>query len=188
MYTQKYRIRDAHKGNPEREVTVHATREEIADFVRDGYLVRRQGLTLEHVQKLRDAVDTVAAQERTLPSSWGTFLRQLLDKHPAFLDLLTFAPTLSIARALLGPQVQLRNITARIADPTAPTPQETTWHFHQRLIPDPLPPFFSRPHTIDCLVYLDPANEANGPLCVVPRSHQWIERDLPDGITEDLEG
>jgi ectoine hydroxylase-related dioxygenase (phytanoyl-CoA dioxygenase family) len=188
MYTQHYRIRDAHKGNPERTVIVHATPDEIAQFVRDGFLVRKQAVSSEQVQKLRDAVDEVAERERNFASSWGVFLRQLLDKHPAFLEMLTFEPTLSVARALLGPSVQFRNFTARISYPEASTPQETTWHFHQRLIPDPIPPFFSRPQTIDCLLYLDPANEANGPLCVIPGSHQWMERDLSDGITEDWEG
>ena len=41
----------------------------------------------------------------TLKLDWrlgaDVFLRHLMDKHPAFLDMLDFAPTLSIARAVL---------------------------------------------------------------------------------------
>ena len=89
--------------------------------------------------------------------------------------------------AMLGPQVQVRGFSARISYPDQPN-QETHWHFHQRLIPDPLPPFFSRPQTIDCLLYLDETNDANGPLCVLPGSHHWTETDLPEEDYGDRPG
>src|SRR5205823_11954083 len=90
---------------------------------------------------------------------------------------LKFPPTLSVARAVLGPQVQVRGLSARISYPDEPN-QETHWHFHQRLIPDPVPPFFVRPQSLDALIYLDDADDANGPLCVVPGSHLRIHEDL----------
>ena len=52
------------------------------------------------------------------------------------------------------------------------------WHFHQRVVPDPIPPLFSRPQNIDVLLYLDDIDDRNGPLCVLPGSHNWLERDL----------
>mgnify|MGYP001551916483 CR=1 FL=1 len=101
----------------------------------------------------------------------------MMDKHPAFLEFLTFQPTLSVARALFGPHVLHRGFTGRVCYPDDPY-QETEWHFHQRIIPDPLPPLFPLPQTMDALLYLDDITEKNGPLVLVPGSHKWIERDL----------
>jgi phytanoyl-CoA dioxygenase PhyH len=181
-HTIRYRVRDDHKGNPVREVEVLATPEEIRTFARDGYLVRERLVPLEHVERLRAAFDETLARDDRLETKGGkrfggVFMRHMMDKHPAFLDFLRFPPTLSVARALFGPSVQIRGFTGRVCYPDAPE-QETVWHFHQRLIPDPLPPLLCRPHTMDVLLYLDDIDDLNGPLCVVPGSHHWIERDL----------
>ncbi len=187
-HTLTYRLRNHDLKDPTRQVEVHATPEEVCRFAEEGYLVRERLLQGEQLERLRVALDEVSAAESSV---WGpgeglstsrrfggVFLRHLMDKHAAFLDLLKFQPTLSVARAMLGPQVQVRGLSARISYPDQEN-QETHWHFHQRLIPDPLPPFFSRPQTIDALIYLDDADDLNGPLCVVPGSHQQINEDLP---------
>jgi ectoine hydroxylase-related dioxygenase (phytanoyl-CoA dioxygenase family) len=165
-----------------REVEVLATPEEIQTFARDGYLVRERLVPMEHVERLRAAFDETLARDDRLETKGGkrfggVFMRHMMDKHPAFLDFLRFPPTLSVARALFGPSVQIRGFTGRVCYPDAPE-QETVWHFHQRLIPDPLPPLLCRPQTMDVLLYLDDIDDLNGPLCVVPGSHHWLERDL----------
>jgi hypothetical protein len=183
-HTLRYRTRDGHRNFPEREVEVLATPDEVQAFVRDGYLVRERLLPMAEVERLRAALTEVIEAdgghiERGGSKAFGgIFLRHLMDKHPDFLSLLTFAPTLSFARALFGPAVQVRGSTARVCYPDTPG-QETEWHFHQRVIPDPLPPMMAMPHTLDALIYLDDTNERNGPLRVVPGSHRWLDRDLP---------
>ncbi|MBV9852780.1 MAG: phytanoyl-CoA dioxygenase family protein [Armatimonadetes bacterium] len=191
-HTLTYRIRDAHRGFPVRQVDVLATPEEIAALVRDGYLVREGLLPPEEIARLRAALDETIARDRHLEtqggkSFGGVFIRHLMDKHPAFLEMLDWAPTLSIARALLGPSVEVRGFTGRVCRPDDPN-QETEWHFHQRVIPDPVPPLFSRPHTLDVLLYLDDLTDLNGPLCVVPGSHRRTDRDLPTGVFDDQPG
>lgn len=181
-HTISYRVRDSHKGCPSRPVEVLATPEEIQAFVRDGYLVRRNLIDAPTIQKLRDALAEVIEHDGHIERGGGKafggiFLRHLMDKHPAFLGFLNFAPTLSVARAVFGPQVQHRGFTARVCYPDAPE-QQTEWHFHQRLVPDPLPPLFSRPVTMDVLLYLDEVTEQNGPLQVIPGSHNFLETDL----------
>jgi hypothetical protein len=177
-----YRVRDAVQGFPTRTVEVLATADELAQFNRDGYLLRERLLPQETIDELRSALDETVAQDQRLEtgnkSFGGTFIRHLIDKHPSFLGLLHFAPTLSIARAMFGPYVQIRGTTGRVCYPDDPN-QETEWHFHQRLIPDPIPAWFVRPQTLDVLIYLDDITDLNGPLCVIPGSHQWIERDQP---------
>ena len=192
-YTVEYRLRNHDLPDPSRPVEVHASAEEVAGFVRDGYLVREQLFEGRQLDRLRAALDAVVAVESRDAGAergrdrrfGGLFLRHLMDKHPDFLDLLAYQPLLSVARAMLGPQVQVRGLSARVTNPGQPG-QETHWHFHQRLIPDPVPPFFSRPQTIDALIYLDDADDRNGPLLVVPGSHQRTDEDLPAGEYGDL--
>ena len=181
-HTIKYTVRDGTRGNPTRTVDVLATPEEIQTLARDGYLVRHNLLPPEQISRLRIALDETVARDNRLEKGGGkafggVFIRHLMDKHPAFLEFLHFAPTVSVARAVFGPYVQARGFTARVCYPDDPN-QETEWHFHQRLIPDPIPPFFSRPQTLDVLLYLDDIDDRNGPLCVVPGSHNWTDRDL----------
>ncbi len=191
-HTLHYRILNSDLADPHRVVEVHATPEEIARFAENGYLVRERVFAGEALARLRAALDTVAMAERegksvTGEAFGGLFLRHLMDKHPAFLDLLRFPPTLSIARAMLGPQVQVRGLSARITYPGKPN-QETQWHFHQRVVPQPVPPFFSPPQTVDALIYLDDANDANGPFCVVPGTHRQINEHIEAGDFADKPG
>jgi ectoine hydroxylase-related dioxygenase (phytanoyl-CoA dioxygenase family) len=191
-HTIEYRVRDANKGNPVRRVEVLATPEEIRAFVRDGYLVRERLLPPDEVEKLRSALDQCVATDRYIQRSssdtfGGTFLRHLADKHPAFFDLIDFPPVVSVARALFGPLVQARGFTACICFPDDPH-QEVEWHFHQRLVSDPLPPLFAQPQTLEALLYLDDVDELNGPLGVMPGSHRWHDRDLPAGDVADKPG
>jgi hypothetical protein len=190
-HTIHYRVRDDHKGNPERDVEVLATREEIQTFVRDGYLVRERLIPMEHVERLRQAFDETLARddriERGGKRFGGAFMRHMMDKHPAFLEFLDFPPAVSVARALFGPFFQSRGFTGRVCYPDTPE-QETVWHFHQRLVPDPLPPMFSRPQSLDVLIYLDDIDDRNGPLCVLPGSHHWLETDLSVNDVEEKPG
>jgi ectoine hydroxylase-related dioxygenase (phytanoyl-CoA dioxygenase family) len=110
-----------------------------------------------------------------------------MDKHAAFLELIDFQPTLSVARAVLGPFVRIRQLGGRVSYPGEPN-QETQWHLHRRTVPKPLPAFFSFPHTLDCLIYLDELNDANGTLAIVPGSHRRVHDPLPADCYDDLPG
>jgi ectoine hydroxylase-related dioxygenase (phytanoyl-CoA dioxygenase family) len=192
-HTLTYRIRNTERQDTLRTIEVCASREEVRQLVEQGYLVR-EGLVADRLEALRAGLDEVLAREtgsRAAPAGpqrfSGIFLRHLMEKHPAFLELFRFEPLLSIARAVLGPQVQVRPMTARVSYPDEVN-QGTQWHFHQRVIPDPMPAFFTRPHVIDCLLYLDDVDAASGPVCVVPGSHRWIEEDLEAQRFDEIRG
>jgi ectoine hydroxylase-related dioxygenase (phytanoyl-CoA dioxygenase family) len=173
-----------------RSVDVYATPAEIEQLANDGFLVREQLFTPESLERLRNAIDALTEQElagRDVSQSrrfGGLFIRHLMDKHQTFLDFLHFQPLLSIARAVLGPLVQIRGLSARIAFPGQAN-QETHWHIHQRVIPKPLPPFFSYPHAVDCLIYLDDLTDEIGPLAVLPASHTWTTQSVPADSYDD---
>jgi ectoine hydroxylase-related dioxygenase (phytanoyl-CoA dioxygenase family) len=180
-----------HNHTPKRPVDVQATPEDVTRLIEDGYLVLENLFAGDALERLRTAMLDVAAQEdHTVRSGreWGgVFLRHLMDKHEAFLDLFRLEPCLSLARATLGPQVQVLPMTGRIAWPDADG-QATPWHLHQRVVPSPRPAFFSLPHVLDALIYLDDLDEKSGPVCVVPGSHRWEGREFPGGPHDDIEG
>ncbi len=177
-HTIRYTVLNHDLADPVREVETHASREEIDHLVERGYLLRERLFQGSALDDLRSALDRVEAREKadigvsTSRRFGGLFLRHLMDKEEAFLRLLNYPPTLSIARAVLGPLVQVRGLSARVSYP-GEEDQETHWHGHQRVLSDPLPPFFCPPQAIDCLIYLDELNDANGPVCLLPESHLW---------------
>ncbi len=205
-HTVSYEIMtNADDEDKERSFTVLATPKEIEQLGRQGYLIREALFRGEQLARLRGALDEVeAAEVATYPRSdgeeaarspaisrskrfGGWFPRYLMDKHPAFLELIDFQPTLSVARAVLGPFVRIRQLGGRVSYPGEPN-QETQWHLHRRTVPKPLPAFFSFPHTLDCLMYLDELNDANGTLAVVPGSHLRVHDPLPADCFDDLPG
>ena len=192
VYTQSFQI-GGDARTPAREVEVYATPQEIDQLVGEGYLVRENFLSPEQIECLRGAVDEIAARERTDDSDFmksqrfsGQFLRHLFDKHRAFWELLKFPPTVSVARAVLGPAVQSR-LSARITFPDVPN-QQTQWHYHERTIPNPLPPLFVFPHSLDVLIYLDDLTDESGPVALVPRTHIGAGSPLEEDDFSEKEG
>ena len=205
-HTVSYEIMtNAYEEDKERSFTVLATPQEIEQLAEQGYLIREALFQGEQLERLRGALDEVETAEvaadprsdgeETGQSSvvsrskrfGGWFPRYLMDKHPAFLELIGFQPTLSVARAVLGPFVRIRQLGGRVSYPCEPN-QETQWHLHRRTVPKPLPAFFSFPHTLDCLIYLDELNDANGTLAIVPGSHRRIHDPLPADCYDELPG
>jgi len=189
----QYRILDSKRRLPRRRVTVHASASEIKHLVEEGFLVRGSLLSRCLISQFRLALAGILEAETRdgLPSADDCFgspyLRHLIDKHELFLKLFKLRSTLSIARAVLGPQVRFEEITARLTDLSTQSPA-TPWHIHLRVVPDPLPPLFAYPHAIDCLLYLDDINNDSGSLCVLPGSHRRISEVCPANDFADKPG
>ena len=183
-HTISYHILVNNEGQePERSFDVWASRAEIEAFARDGYLVREALIEGEPLEMLRRALDEV--EEAEFEEADGSRLRgrdwiprHLFDKHADFHMLINFDPLLSVARAVLGPFVRIRQLAARISYPGQEV-QFTRWHHHQPGMTEPVPPFFAYPHKLDCLIYLDELNDANGILAVVPGTHLHTGEGLP---------
>jgi ectoine hydroxylase-related dioxygenase (phytanoyl-CoA dioxygenase family) len=173
-------------GYPEtikRPVDVHATKEEIEGFTREGYIVRERLFQGGELERLRAAVDQLEERQKnvdefgqlfsTSSTYGGLFLRRLADKDQRFMDLIHDQRLLSVARAMMGPQL-MASTMARITFPGEPN-QETHWHQHLRHIPNPKPPWFVRPHSMDILIYLDDLDRETGPICIMPGSHDRLD-------------
>lgn len=192
VYNIQYKIINYNLDNPFRSVDVHATLEEIELLANHGFLVKRQIINSETVKVLKSAVDELVDIEMKNPEREyypgnGIFIRYLIDKNPIFFNLLNYQPILGIIRAALGPQIQLMDMVARVSFLDEPE-LKLMWHIHNRVIPNPLPPFFAFPHGLDALIYLDDINENNGPICVLPGSHKQYHMDLDFRDHQDKEG
>ena len=188
-FTQTFRVGDKDVAFP-----VAATHEQMGQLASDGFFIQEGLITEPLLSQLREALDEVAARERaeeavTINKSirfGGQFVRHLFDKHPVFLELLKFAPTLSVARSAMGPLVRAR-LSARISFPNEPN-QQVEWHVHTAPPPDPMPSLYSFPHSLDVLIYLDAVNEANGMLYVLPGSHQQFDGAIKANDFDDKPG
>lgn len=177
-------INDQARGYPTRSVEVAVTRRKLDHLVRHGYLVRRRLLPAALVAVLATAVQRLAEAEAGQPGAeWvdgeSSYLRNLLDKDAVFHQLIRLEPALSIARTLLGPQVWI-DLEARVHYPGR-AGVSVPWHSHLPVIPSPVPAFFSYPHQIHCLVYLDRVSEQEGALCLIPGSHTRPDLRIPLG-------
>ncbi|MDX1934043.1 MAG: phytanoyl-CoA dioxygenase family protein [Capsulimonadales bacterium] len=202
MFRRTFRIRSNRVDrDPPRVIDVLATPEEVARLETDGFLVRPGIVHGEMLAELRQAADELEAETlvRQKPGEGkgfgGLFIRNIVDKHPVFLKwLLRYEPSLSVARALLGPQLQLHASVLRVAYPQLEN-QDVEWHFHQRVVPDWVedgvsrgePPWFALPVVMDNLLYLDELTEETGPLVVLPGTHR-VNADLPSGDFSEKPG
>ena len=117
-----YEILNAHNLGDDctRTIDVHANPDELAQLDREGYLVCEGLFTGSALATLRDAVERLVESEweqhrgkAAGKRSWGIILRHLMDKDPAFLELLKYPPILSVAQAMMGPLVCLRGLSGR---------------------------------------------------------------------------
>ena len=191
QHTVRYEVLNAgrsHETGRHWTIKAAATAAELEQLAHTGYLVRERLCTGTVLAGLRDALDRLEQRETQTRDrqvagarSWGFIPRHLMDKDPAFLELLRFPPVLSIAQAMMGPLVRLRGLSGRISYPVpVEQRQQTPWHQHLRVISTPLPPWFSQPHCLDALIYLDDLNSATGPVAIVPGSHRWLDREAPE--------
>ena len=192
-HTVRYRVLDPRVGNPMHDIYVDGSAREIQSLVKDGYVIRDGWFPEPELLAMRSALDRIFEDEKDMPDEridryggWRYF-RHLMDKDPVFLKLLWFAPPRTIAQAVLGPQVRFDQVDAKYGVPHVAS-QYVPWHIHHRVIPDPLPPFFCYPHAIHCLLYLDAIDSSNGPLCVLPGSHEWTDQTYVQDQNSDLDG
>src|SRR6185436_10833785 len=118
-YTQSYRVIDPRDPELRYDVDVLAAPDEIDSLVRHGYMVGRGWFDDDQIQRFRDALDRIDRTEPFEPDEriahyggWRYF-RYLLDKDPAFLDLLRLTPPMTVAQAVLEPQVRLDHVDGK---------------------------------------------------------------------------
>jgi hypothetical protein len=209
-----FELHDSMIQDRRRDVEVLASPSEIAALVRDGFHFLPSVLPPERVEELRQAVDEVSAQEAIDQarmdagerdaliaehagdeffdppphnfSATGHMARRFLSKRPELVWMVELPQPLSIARAVLGPMVQVGGYQSRSIPAKTPG-RVLPWHTHFRTVPRPRPAFFCYPHAIVAVYYLDDVNDDNGPLVVLPGTHD-NEREMVPPDSRSFEG
>jgi hypothetical protein len=166
-----FALNDQVRGYPTRTVECAASAEDLDELVRTGFLVRRGIVDPRTAAELADVLVHLGRSEQGRPEAeylpgQSIYIRALLEKDTVFHQLLRLEPALSIARSLLGPQVWV-DLEARL-NYQGRTGVAVPWHVHLPVIPDPLPPLFSYPHQIHCLIYLDEITALEGACASFP--------------------
>lgn len=138
--------------------------QEVNFFLKWGYLIIEDALTMDQVEILRTTLDEAFAR------SDDQFIHQLLEEDDRFAFLLDHPPVLTRIKAILGNCIQLHSATARVTTPGAP---DQSWHRDGPWPMDPDgTPYGSIPGQINCGFYLDELTMENGPIAIVPGSHR----------------
>ena len=146
--------------------------EDVAFFLKWGYLVVEDALTAEQVESLRGALD------ETYDRRQQEFLHQLLEEDDRFAFLLDNHPVFNRMKAILGNCLQLHSATGRI---TTGDQDDQSWHRDGPWPIDPTgTPYGSLPGQINCGYYLDELSEENGCVVVLPGS-QRVPFRPPEG-------
>jgi ectoine hydroxylase-related dioxygenase (phytanoyl-CoA dioxygenase family) len=195
-FTIEYEVFNHRPERYKREVEVHANPDDIKSFDETGYLIRHNLFTGEMLDEFRNALDELEARERNVQefqqlnsksrNFGGLYLRRLIDKHPFFYNMMRYPPLISVARAMMGPQLRSSSM-GRITYPGQEN-QETEWHQHLSYIPNPKPPWFVQPHGIDILIYLDDLTDETGPIVVLPGSHKNLQDEPPIDYFGEIQG
>ena len=209
-----FELHDSMIQDRRRDVEVLASPDDINGLVRDGFHHRPALLTSARVDELRAAVDAVSVQEAIDQarmdagerealiaehasdeffdppphnfSATGHMARRFLSKRPDLVWLVEQPVPLSIARAVLGPMVQVGGFQSRSIPPNT-AGRVLPWHTHFRTVPIPRPAFFCYPHAVVAIYYLDDVTDHNGPLVVLPGTH-GNEREMVPTDSRSIEG
>lgn len=179
---------------PHRVVKSIFSRADIERFCASGYLVVESLIPPDILEDLRRGTDELrlakfgSSKRSTYRSQSfaGQYLREPHALDRRFWSLLRPFPIADSVRSILGPRVVLRSYSARITLPG--TEAGTKWHRDQRSLVKPVPPLFTEPHVMTCLVYLDDVDERSGLTYLMPDTYRRLEEPPVDRQFEDLEG
>lgn len=136
---------------------------DVAFFLRWGYVIVDDALSMEQVESLRAALDESYLRQKS------QFIGELLEEDDRFSFLLDNPPVFDRIRALLGSCVQLHSATGRVTESGTP---DQNWHRDNPwpMEPSRTPSGSLPPGHINCGYYLDEITMDNGPIVVVPGS------------------
>ncbi|UVI28346.1 phytanoyl-CoA dioxygenase family protein [Paenibacillus spongiae] len=150
--------------------------QQVEAFNRDGYYIMKGVLEPDRIKRLIDAVVEISEDVQTREIS------DIIDKHDIFTPLLVQQQVFDLIRALMGPKVQMESVNATRVKPGKGMP--VGWHLDSHPYPEPLPPQWYFPISINCAYYLDDLTMEKGPLLVLPGSHK--SGKVPPHYTMDM--
>lgn len=155
------------------------TKEQIAQYRDDGYVVVTDVFSPSLVQRMRQVTDELVEQSRSVTSSNDVFdlapshsaerprVRRIKDPikvDPVFMEALTHPQLIAALKSLLGPNLRVRNTKLNLKEAHVGDPVE--WHQDWAFYPH------TNEDVLAIGVMLDDCEIENGPLLVLPGSHK----------------
>jgi phytanoyl-CoA hydroxylase len=162
-----------------RKETKVLTKEQVAQYKADGYVVVSNVFGDDLVQRMRKVTDALVEQSRTLSASNDVFdlapthsaekprVRRIKDPvsvDPVFMEALTHPSLVSALTSVLGPNLRVRNTKLNLKEAHVGDPVE--WHQDWAFYPH------TNQDVLAVGVMLDDCELENGPLLVIPESHR----------------
>lgn len=170
------RLLNASRGSPVYTIPNLLGDTQLNQLAREGWLLLPQALAPATLARWQAAVDRQCVGKASTGA--GLFLRDLPVVEPDLREAMALPPAVSAARCLMGPQVRVRGLSARVCLPED-RDAGFGWHIHHRVWCDPVPAWFSPPQAMDALIYLDGTRTGAGRTAVLPGSHREPMRSLP---------
>lgn len=155
------------------------TKEQIAQYRDDGYVVVTDVFSPSLVQRMRQVTDELVERSRSVTSSNDVFdlapshsarcprVRRIKDPikvDPVFMEALTHPQLIAALKSLLGPNLRVRNTKLNLKEAHVGDPVE--WHQDWAFYPH------TNEDVLAIGVMLDDCEIENGPLLVLPGSHK----------------
>lgn len=154
--------------------------QQVEFFMENGYYVVKKALNPDHVQQIIEVVNTISEGIK------GREIPDIIDRDEIFHPLLVHPPTFHLIKALMGPKIQMESVNATRVKGGSGLP--VGWHVDSHPYPDPLPPLWYFPVSVNCVYYLDDITTEKGPLMVLPKSHLSGQNPLvQDSIPGEVE-
>lgn len=194
----RYRLKGWVYRKVDEERVIHSMFDEadLAAFEANGFLLVEDVYDATFVSEMRAAMDTLRradfgdSQEAGNPPDAavnGQYLADAVTRDRTLARLLDSDGLVDSVRSLLGPAIALRASCGRVTFPGKAL-TEACWHVDFRLDVTPRPPLAATTPVVSCIVYLDDANLASGPIAVVPGSHDSKQAVEIGGYGENLGG
>jgi ectoine hydroxylase len=173
---------------------IQITSEQRADFDRDGYLVIRDAIPPELLERLIQAQDRVYAQQEAQgllsPKDHSMHLMGFLHRDKAFLELLELPAVFPLVWGILGWNIHAYHHHIDLHPGISPDVRKT-WRWHQdggrqnlEIETEPVRPLLS----IRTAFYLSDLSEpGRGNFMCIPGSHKTSRLHRPEGLTADFD-
>lgn len=155
------------------------TREQIKQYREDGYVMVFGVFSRELIQQLRDTTDRLVEASRNISASNDVYdlapthtadkprvrrIKNPIAVDPVFMEALKDPQLISALQELLGPNLRVRNTKLNLKEAHVGDPVE--WHQDWAFYPH------TNQDVLAVGIMLDDCEMENGPLLVIPGSHQ----------------
>jgi hypothetical protein len=147
-------------------------------FMRDGYVIMHDALKGYQLEELNAAYERQLALHPPEPGALRVEVPRILERDPAFEQLMDNPPTFTVARAVIGADIELAS-SGELDHKLPRTPAYIGWHGDFQWMTNV--PFPRQNYWVRCTYFLSDVREDTGPFTLLPGSHMRTQ-PCPDNL------